>query len=64
MIVKDLHCWEIKYMYSDYRKEFSYTFKTKAFPDEPFGYAPAKGFYHEGFNKSIKEMKDTSPRRY
>ena len=65
MIIKDLHCWDVKYLYSDYRKEYSLTFTIKALPDEPFGYAPARGFFHEGFDKTMKdEFKQGSPRRY
>lgn len=57
MIVKDLHCWEIKYTYSDYRKEFSLTFSLKALPDEPVGISTGRGFYMEGFEKELKEFK-------
>jgi len=63
-ILKDLHCWNVMYTYSDYRKEISVTFTIKALPDEPFGYAPARGFYFESFEKSMKEFKQSSPRRY
>lgn len=68
MIVKDLHCWEVKYTYSDYRKEFNLTFTLKAFPGEPLGYSTGKGFYFDGFDKAIKEAKSEfeqpSPTRY
>ena len=57
MVVKDLHCWELKYTYSDYRKEFSFTFGLKALPDEPVGISTGRGFYMEGFEKELKELK-------
>src|SRR3989339_891037 len=57
-IVKDLHCWEMRYAYSDYRKEFSFTFRLKAMPDEPFGYASGRGFYFEGFQEAEKQLKN------
>jgi hypothetical protein len=56
MAVKDLHCWEIKYTYSDYRKEFSLVFSLKALPGEPVGFATGRGFYYEGFEKQMKEF--------
>lgn len=63
MLVKDLHCWEVRYTYSDYRKEFSVVMTLKALPDEPFGYAPGRGFYFEGFERTVSEFKSESPRR-
>ena len=65
MLVKDLHCWELKYTYSDYRKEFSLVFSLKAMPDEPVGMSTGRGFYIESFEKRLKEItpKDTI-RRY
>ena len=57
MVSHDLHCWEMKYRYNDYRKEFSFIFTLKAIPEEPVGYAPGKGFYFEGFEREIKEFK-------
>jgi hypothetical protein len=57
MLVKDLHCWEMIYTYSDYRKEFSVTFSLKALPDEPVGMSTGRGFYYEGFEKELKEFK-------
>ena len=63
--VKDLHCWEVKYTYSDYRKEFSITFTLKALPGEPIGYAGGRGFYFDSFEKSLKEdFPGASPVRY
>ena len=66
MIIKDLHCWEIKYTYSDYRKEVTMMFTLKAFPGDPLGYNTGKGFYFDSFDKAIKEQVggDTSPVRY
>jgi len=65
MVVKDLHCWEVTYTYSDYRKEFAFIFKLKALPEEPFGYTEGRGFYFEGFDKAFKEeFKSDSPTRY
>ena len=65
MVEKDLHCWVINYTYSDYRKEFSFTFTLKAFPGEPIGYAAGKGFYFDTFDQSLKEeFEGASPVRY
>jgi len=57
MVVKDLHCWEIKAYYSDYLKETSVIFSLKALPDQPFGFSPSRGFYFEGFQKLENEVK-------
>ncbi|KPJ68817.1 hypothetical protein AMJ44_05350 [candidate division WOR-1 bacterium DG_54_3] len=57
MIIKDLHCWELKYTYSDYRKEFSFTFSLKALPEEPVGISTGRGFYMEGFEEEIRGLK-------
>jgi hypothetical protein len=57
MIEKDLHCWVMRYTYSDYRKEFSLSFSLKALPDEPVGISSGRGFYYEGFDKELKEFK-------
>ena len=57
MLLKDLHCWELKYTYSDYRKEFSLTFSLKALPDEPVGISTGRGFYYEGFEREMREFK-------
>ena len=65
MIVKDLHCWELRYQYSDFRKEFSFAFSLKALPDEPVGISPGRGFYFEGFEKTMDEFrKEGAIRRY
>lgn len=64
-VIKDLHCWEVKYTYSDYRREFSFTFTLKAFPGDPIGYTGDRGFYFDSFEKSInEELKNESPSRY
>ncbi len=48
MLVKDLHCWQMKYTYSDYLKQFSITFTLKAMPGEPLGFDNSRGFYNKG----------------
>ena len=57
IVVKDLHCWQIKYGYSDYLKQFSITFSLKASSGESIGFDPSRGFYGPGI-----EAKDA--RRY
>ena len=57
MIVKELHCWKLKYTYSDYRKEFSVSFSLDAMPNDPFGMSSGRGFYFDGFEKELKEFK-------
>jgi len=57
MVVKDLHCWELKYTYSDYRREFSLTISLKALPDEPVGLSTGRGFYFDSFEKELKGLK-------
>jgi hypothetical protein len=65
ILIKDLHCWELKYTYSDYRKEFSLTFSLKALPDEPVGISTGRGFYYEGFEREMREFKQEGEvRRY
>lgn len=65
MLVKDLHCWELKYTYSDLRKEFGLTISLKALPDEPVGVSSGRGFYYEGFEKEFKKFKQEGEvRRY
>lgn len=65
MIVKDLHCWNITYTYSDYRKEISMIFTLKAFPGDPIGYQTGRGFYFDSFDKALKEgTNQASPVRY
>ncbi len=56
MMVKDLHCWQLKFSYSDYRREFSFTFSLKALPDEPAGFSSGRGFYVEGFDKEFNDV--------
>ncbi|MBI5078913.1 hypothetical protein HZB08_02705 [Candidatus Saganbacteria bacterium] len=64
MITKDLHCWEMKYTYSDYRKEFSLVFSLKAFPEEPVGFSTGRGFYYEGFDRELGRLQQGEVRRY
>ena len=65
MIIKDLHCWEVKYTYSDYKKEYAIMFTLKALPNEPFGYTEGRGFYFDSFEKALKEeTSNESPQRY
>ncbi|MCX5726177.1 MAG: DUF3769 domain-containing protein [Candidatus Saganbacteria bacterium] len=61
MIVKDLHCWEAKFMYSDYNKEYTFSFTLKAFPSQPFGWSTGGGLFFQGFDQ---EFTGESPRRY
>jgi hypothetical protein len=56
-IIKDLHCWEAKYSYSDYRKEHTLTLTLKALPDQPMGWATGKGFFYEGFDRAFDSIK-------
>lgn len=60
MLVKELHCWDMKYTYSDYRKEFSLVFSLKARPEEPAGFSSGRGFYFEGFDEEMKNLKPES----
>lgn len=56
--IKDLHCWEAKYSWSEAMKEFRITFTLRAFPEQPIGYASgSRGFFMEGIPKE-------SPVRY
>jgi hypothetical protein len=65
MILKDLHCWEMKYVYSDYRKEFSVVFSLKAMPGEPVGFQTGRGFYYDGFERELQQLKPEGQiRRY
>ncbi|MFA4843558.1 MAG: LptA/OstA family protein [Candidatus Margulisiibacteriota bacterium] len=65
MLVKQLHCWEMKYAYSDYRKEFSFTFSLKALPGDPVGFAGGRGFYFDSFEKELRGLKPEGEiRRY
>ncbi|MFA5840388.1 MAG: hypothetical protein WC890_07040 [Candidatus Margulisiibacteriota bacterium] len=56
MVVKDLHCWELKYSYSDWLKQFTMTFSLKAMPDQPIGYTAGRGVYFDGFDRELKKM--------
>lgn len=65
MMIRDLHCWEMKFTYSDYRKEYSFTFSLKAMPDEPVGFSSGRGFYYDGFEEKMQELKPEGQiRRY
>ncbi len=51
-LVKDLHCWEAKYSWSEFRREWRLTFTLKAYPDMPIGYSSGNGgFFVEGLQK-------------
>ncbi len=56
-IVKDLHCWELKYTYSDFKKSSNYIFVLKAFPTQPIGVGGEKGLYFEGVEKELEKGK-------
>jgi hypothetical protein len=56
MVTKDLHCWQMIFTYSDYRKEMSFAFSLKAMPDEPFGFSSGRGFYMDAFQKEFNEI--------
>jgi len=48
-VVKDLHCWETTFSWSEFKKEYKIVFTLKAFPEMPVGYASGnQGFYIEG----------------
>ncbi|MFA5112993.1 MAG: hypothetical protein WC529_01720 [Candidatus Margulisiibacteriota bacterium] len=65
MLVKDLHCWEMKFTYSDYRKEYSFVYTLKALPGEPVGFGSGRGFYYDGFERELGKLKpEEEIRRY
>jgi len=68
MVEKDLHCWDLKCTYSDYRKEFAIVFTIKAMPGEQVGYAGNRGFYFDALEKALGDVKgefqNASPQRY
>ena len=65
MLIKQLHCWEMKYAYSDYRKEFSFTFSLKALPNDPVGFAGGRGFYFDSCERELRGLKpEGEVRRY
>ncbi|OGB90171.1 hypothetical protein A2625_04230 [candidate division WOR-1 bacterium RIFCSPHIGHO2_01_FULL_53_15] len=65
MVVKDLHCWEMRFTYSDYRKEYSFVFSLKALPGEPVGFGSGRGFYYEGFERQLNLLNPVGEvRRY
>jgi len=50
-VVKDLHCWEMAFSWSDFRKESRVTFTLKAFPERPIGFTSGNnGFFIEGMS--------------
>jgi hypothetical protein len=56
MVIRQLHCWEMRFTYSDYRKEYSFTFGLKAIPDEPVGFSSGRGFYFDEFERSMQQL--------
>jgi hypothetical protein len=65
MLVKELHCWELKYTYSDLRKDFSVSFSLKALPQEPVGISTSRGFYIDSFEKEYEKFRSEKViRRY
>ncbi len=67
MIVKDLHCWEMKYVYSDWLKEWRLSFTLKAFPEVPVGWgAGDRGYFFEGFSTDsfMQNFNQQSPSRF
>ena len=67
MIVKNLHCWEMKYAYSDWLKEWRVTFTLKAFPEVPVGWgAGDRGSFFEGFSTDsfLQNFNQQSPSRF
>lgn len=63
-IVKDLHCWEATFSYSDYMKEWRFGMSLKAFPSYPLSYVAGPGGNY--FNSFMNNMhfEQESPRRY
>jgi LPS-assembly protein len=65
--VKDLHCWESRFVYSDWRKEWRLSFTLKAFPQQPVGWgAGQRGYFFEGFSpdRFMQQFDQPSPTRY
>jgi len=53
-VVKDLHCWETKFTWSEFRREYRVVFTLKAFPDMPIGYGSGtQGLFIEGLMDRI-----------
>lgn len=62
-VVKDLHCWETRFTYSDWRKEWRLSFTLKAFPGQPVGWgAGENGSFFEGL--PTPNYLQQSPSRY
>jgi len=48
-IIKDLHCWEARFTWSQLRREYKFYFSLKAFPNMPFGFGTGdSGIFFEG----------------
>ncbi len=63
-VVKDLHCWEATFSYSDYLKEWRFSLSLKAFPSYPISYvAGAAGNYFNSFMDNM-HFDQESPQRY
>ena len=56
MVVKQLHCWEMSFAYSDYRKDYSFVFSLKALPGEPAGFSSGRGFYFQGLDQGLQQL--------
>jgi hypothetical protein len=66
-IVKDLHCWEMSYAYSDWLKQWTLTFTLKAFPGQPVGWgAGDRGYFWNGPSPEsyLDSYDQPSPARY
>ena len=49
-----MHCFEIKWGYNDYKKEFLGTFYLKAFPGESIGFSGNSGFNFDAIGNSLR----------
>ena len=62
-VEKDLHCWSMRFTYSDWRQEWRISFTLKAFPDQPVGWgAGENGSFFEGL--PLPDYLQQSPTRY
>ncbi|MBN3032913.1 MAG: hypothetical protein JW873_02345 [Candidatus Saganbacteria bacterium] len=64
MLVKQLHCWELTFSYSDYTRDFSFVFSLKALPGQPAGFSSGRGFYFQGFDQGLQQLNSGDIRRY
>jgi|GEM_PF-711827 len=65
--VKNLHCWEMRFTYSDWRKEWRVSFTLNAFPSQPVGWgAGERGYFFEGYSpdRFLNQFRQSSPGRY